>query len=1137
MKVFLCKCAAPFSLVLMLCMTNSAAFGQATTGSISGRVTDATQGILPGAAVIAHNTANGVETTAVTASDGDFNLRALPPSDYTLTVSHDGFKTTKLGPFKLDIDQKARFDVSLAVGGGNEVVTVTDAVPVLQTYGAETGQVIGRREIQDLPLKGRDFVGLMLLVPGVVYGSGGNSMNLSVNGQREFTNSVQVNGNETTSNRNNDASIKPSVDAMQEFKVVTSDYAPEFGRAAGGAIIIQTRAGTNNWHGGIYEFFRPNNTAAANRSFGTDTKVAPQLKQHNFGVTFGGPIQHDKTFFFAAYEGVRQVDGYNYLSVVPFKNQVSFRSNGDADLSGLLDPYTGNQIPIFDPDITAANYGGYVEQFPGNIIPANRVSPAGKLILSQMFPTPQTTDPYGNYFNIQHYKYDSNTGNFRMDRTFSPNDRVYLTYDIGQYRTSTSDPFGNDIPIPGGGGADSGDRTSGENQAAGATYDHTFSQSLLNEFRAGLFISALAQNSLLDGSQLANQFGIQNANVPDFPATNAFPQIQFQSGAITGGSTYKPLTFRDRNLMIADSLTWTRGRHNVKIGYEYRHLHAQPNFSLFPTPYEYFGGAYSALTSDINYCQYSYDPSCGSSQLPYGFYDGNAMYATGGNEIADLLLGLPSQVSQGLQLTNPVTTANEHTFYAQDYFQLTPTLNITFGVRYEYQQPYMEVNNHASNLDISTLSVKLAGVGANSRSLVNSDRNNFAPRIGISWRANQKTVLRAGYGMFFSPENDAKSDVLTKNYPFFTQQQFFNSPYSGLPYSFNLDAGYPHVTSVNIPAGTSSIAMTTVPDSTVYTIYYVQPNSPTAYSQSYNFTVQRDLGRGMSAEIGYVSAVARKLSYGVGNLNLDQGGGNVISPLLGQIQGILPVGSSNYNSLQTKITKPFSNGYSVLVSYTYSKSLDNGPAPFNRQSGNQQPQNPYNLLAEYGLSSSDVRHNLVMSQVIELPVGRGKWLLRNAGPLTQTLFGGWQLNSITVLHSGLPVNIVVNGNDSVHPGYRPNKIHNLRNPHTIDQWFDKSAFHANTDPGNPSQTLAGNAGRNIVIGPGYTNEDVSLFKTFDVAKQWKIQFRAEAFNVLNTPHYAQPEGNMASGKFGTISGTLGGPVGPRIMQFAVKINY
>ncbi|MGD0480392.1 MAG: TonB-dependent receptor [Terracidiphilus sp.] len=1100
------------------------AWSQATTGSISGHVSDPAGKVVPGAQVAVHDVDTGIETTAATDQSGEFDLTALPPGHYTIAVEASGFATAIVPAFDLDIDQKARFDISMKVGAVTSNVEVTGSAPILQTEGAETGQVIDGRELTDLPLEGRNFTDLMRLVPGVGSGGGGNNLNLSVDGQREFSNSVEINGTEVTGNRNNDTNMVPSPDALQEFKMVTSTYAPEFGRASGGSVLIQTKSGTNNYHGSAYFFYRPTATAA-NNTF-TAAGTTPTLQQKIYGATIGGPIMKDKAFLFLAFEGNRLNNTFSYLGNTPPVNQVKFDAAGDADLSGLTDPYTGNQVPIFNPFFFEANY--YTYQFPGNIIPKNMVSPAGKLILQNLFPQPANNSFFTNFAVNQAYTDNNNVANLRLDYTFSQKDRAYLTYDVEQGDTVTGDPYAGAIPVKNGGSADSGDLTSFENNVISVRYDHVFSPTLLNEAGGSYFVSPVTQNSPLAGSKLASTWGIQNVIIPGFPATNNLPQIQFQSGPTVGGSTYKPLTFRDKNLTFLEGLTWTKGRHDAKFGYEYRHLNSHPNFSLFPTPYEYIGGAYDAMTSDSTYCYYTYSP-CNNA---YGFYDPSAYYGTGGSEIADLLLGLPYVVDQGLQLTNASTSANENTFYLQDYWQINPKLNVTYGLRYEYQQPYVEANNDESNFSTSTLLLSLAGRGGNSRSLVNSNKADLMPRFGISYKLKPTWVLRGGMGVFYSPENDAREDILTKNYPFFTQQEFVNSDYY---LGYILDSGSPRSTTVALPSSGGTINLASVSGGSTQTVYSEPTNFPTAHSINYNFTVEKQLGSATSAEVGFVGANTRNLSYAVGNYNVN----NHLSASIGKVDALFPIGLSNYSSLQAKINRSFHNSYSILASYTYAHGLDNGPAPFDLGKGGNYPQSPFNIGSEYASSDTDLRHHFVASQIIELPVGHGKRFLSHANGLEENLLGGWQLNSITTLQTGKPVNVVSNGSNPDYPGLRPNLVGSTGVSHrTISEWFNTAAFSvpskqaASTKAG---QTLiTGNAGRNIIYGPGYTNEDMSLFKVLTLPREMKFQIRIEAFNLLNTAHYDNPIGNIAAGKqFGEITGGYS----PRVMQFAGRLTF
>jgi hypothetical protein len=564
---------------------------------------------------------------------------------------------------------------------------------------------------------------------------------------------------------------------------------------------------------------------------------------------------------------------------------------------------------------------------------------------------------------------------------------------------------------------------------------------------------------------------------------------------------------------VAEAISWTRNRHSLKLGYEYRHLNSHPDFSLFPTPYEYFGGAYAAMTSDPTYT----------------FYQSDAYYGNGGSEIADLLLGLPYVVMQGLQLTNPDTTSNEQTLYLQDSWQSTSRLNLNYGVRYEYRQPYVEANNNAANFDRSSLNILIANRGSNSRSLVDSNKANFMPRIGAAYMIDNATTVRAGFGLFYTAENDAREDILTKNYPFFTQNEYVNSPYY---FSYYLDTGIPRSTTVNLPSGVSSIDMTTVPGAANETVYSEPKDFPDGYSEMYNLTVQRMLPENLSLEAGYVGGQAHKLSYAVGNYNVS----NHLSSEIGKVQTLLPAGMSNYNALQAKAERRYANGWSVLAAYTYAHSLDNGPAPFDLRNSSA-PQSPFNLNSEYATSAADLKHNVTLSNQIEMPLGRGKRYLHSAAPLVDALIGGWHVNSIASFHTGTPVNVVSNAGYADYPGLRPNLVagENLTLPHhkrTITEWFNTAAFTSTPGQSN-SNPIPGNAGRNLVRGPGYTNVDFSLFKSFSLPETMTLQFRAESFNLLNTPHYDNPNASRNSGSFGAITSAGG----LRIMQFALKIIY
>lgn len=1105
------------------------AAAQATTGSITGRVTDPSKAVVVGAQVAARNQATGVEYSTSSNEDGNFMVQRVPPGIYTVTVTQTGFQTEVARNLELVIDQKIALDFELKIGAATSVTTVTSEAPLLQTESVETGEVIESQQILDLPLLNRNFLQLSLLTPGVVNGEGGNTLNLSVNGQREFANSVLIDGVEATGNRNNDTNLRPSVDAVEEFKVATSDYSAEFGRAAGGVVSIQTKSGTNQIHGDVYDFYRPNSTAAENYSFGGPGQ-SPNLTQHNFGGTFGGPIVKNKTFFFASYEQERLRNTITYLDSVPPLNQIVFNPDGSVDLSKLLDPGNGQQLPIFSPAFYAQNF--YSQQFPGNVIPAcpanftpdgSCVSPAGRAVLQNFFPQPNLTGTsfgyYNNFLVNAPYAYNGRTGSVRVDQDFSKNDRLSVVYHYADFNSLTADPFHGAIPVSGGGDIDQGDKEDSRSQEISATETHFFSSRLLNEFRFGYSRYRLDQLSLLNGRNLADQYGMPDINLPGFPATSGFPQVYLGEGYETGGSSYKPLYFLDSNFQFQDNIVLSSvGRHEFRFGVDFRKLNSHPIFNLLPTGFQYYSGPY----------QYAPNGPLTAAQ-DYSFYDTSYAYYNGGSDIADLLLGLPYSTQIGLQFGDPHTRSWELHFYGEDTFKVNSRLTLIYGLRYEFQNPYTEAGNNVSNYDPARNLILIAGRGGNPDSLINARKTNFSPRIGIAYQLAPKTVLRAGYGLFYTPENDAREDVLTKDYPFATQQLLFNNAYA-YPFTYQIDTGFSRVTTVPLASGQSTIDPTTIPDGNKQTVYYVDPNLKTGYASMYNMTVQQEISPSLSLEIAYVGAVSRDLPYAIGDINP----GGIQTKTLGKIEAQKSLGWGTYNSLQGKLKKRATKNLNLLVSYTWGHNIDNGPAPFDLGVNHNAPQNPFDLGIEKASSDTDARQNLVVSSIYSLPFGHHQAFGGDWNGTTDLVLGGWQVAGILVARTGLPVNIVRNGNNSLCPGARPNLVGDpsaVPGGQSLNEYFNTAAFESSSFMGS---CAAGDAGRNILRGPGYINGDFSVFKNFAMKEKYNLQTRFEFFNVTNTPHFANPGGDQSQHSFGVITGTS---AGPRIMQFAAKFIF
>jgi outer membrane receptor protein involved in Fe transport len=1118
---------------------------QATTGSITGRVTDQSGAVIPNATIRATEVNKGISFDGQTNGIGEYVVLNVTPGTYKVTASASGFAMGEALNAVITIDQKLPLNFALKAGAGDTTVVVTEAPTMLQTESSETGAVIQSQDITDLPLLSRNFYSLPYLIPGVANGNGSiNSFSITVNGQREYGNSITIDGVESTTNRTQDITVVPSVDSVQEFKVATSAYNAEFGSSAGAVVSIGTKAGTNQFHGDAYEFFRPNFTAARPYGFGGATVPPSILKQHNYGGTLGGPIKRDKAFFFVSYERTKQTNAYTYLDATPPLDQISVLPDGSVDLSQMIDPFAGLfgapaglKVKHFDPNVLYACYGGCSQEFAGDIIPANRVSKAGLNTLLNFFPKPNLSGTdngwFNNFFVDSPTNYTQNQVDARYDQDISSKDRVYLTYHYFDSNQLVTDPYHGATSVPGAGDADQANKEDVTGQTVSATYTRAFSPTTLNEFRFGYSNYEQNQYSLLNNADYSTKYGVGNIAIPGFPATVGYPYIFMGTGYLAGGSTYKPYHVKDQNYSISDNFAWSSiERHQFKFGEEFRLLNSHPVFSLFPTGFEYYGSYGFSQTGDQTY---SY------------FVNGAAFY-NGGSDIGDLLLGLPFDVDIGLQLTQPHTKSWYLGLYAQDTFKVSPQLTLNYGLRYDYYAPYVEANNNESNYDIASGDILIAGRGGNSRSLMVSRKNLFAPRIGFSYLLNPKTVIRGGYGLFYSPENDGREDFLTQNTPFAEQAVYTNYWYDGPPYQYVLDTGVARNTTINIPPN-GRIDPATLTNGNLETTFSVDPHLKTGVSQLFNAAVQRSITNNLTLEVAYVGSLAHSLSYQIGNINANpydstNKNNNRLTPNLGKIQYLSDYGSVSYNSMQVKFTKRESRNLSFLLSYTYSHDLDNGPAPFNLgHYNNNEPQDPYNLHAEWASSDNDLRHNFVFSGLWRLPFGQGQKFGSSWGPVTNAILGGWQLNSIYNMRSGTPVNVIRSNNpSSVLPGLRPDLIADPiipRDQRTLLKYFNTDAFSiARFDCSKPTSVTCnepGDAGRNIIRGPGYINLDASLFKIFAFTERYRLELRLELFNTLNTPHFANPNGDSGNmTNFGEITQTIGNM---RIAQIAGKFYF
>jgi carboxypeptidase family protein/TonB-dependent receptor-like protein len=1067
---------------------------QSTTGTLLGTVVDSGGGVLAGATVTATQRDTGLSRTGTTDTSGAYSFAYMPLGRYDIKVEKEGFKAKVVGPVMLVVDQRLRSDVVLELGTVQEMVEVSGAATLIQTDQPDVNQIVQEKEIKALPLNGRDFFSLLLLSNGVQDTSndqGGATTNVtfSVNGMRPEANSVTLDGVQMASVRESDVDLRPNVDAISEFKVLTSVPSAEYGHTAGGVISIQTKSGTNAFHGSAFEFHRNDALNAANYFRNPVNPEKAPLKQNQFGFTLGGPLRKDRTFFFVDYQGqtVRKVtEAFAQVPEEPFRR---------GDFSSLL-PGT----VIYDP-ATGGN-----QPFPNNVIPRDRWDPFGWTLLNMVdLPNLPADYPLGNYFVRQQHRVDGHEGGFRIDHVISQADRVFLRFRMNNSRLFTSDAMSRaDGPLPGlalGVNDDSRGIVQGgihddRNYNGVLSHIHLFGSRLVNEARIGFHRYELDVESNAHGRNLAESSGLRGVNRDVL--SSGLPML-YLDGYYTnfGGDDWKPLYFRDTFWQFNDTLTYTTGPHTLKFGAEYRRRREDNYFAVFPAG-AFYVGSY-ATSYQLSWWQ--------------------------GHELASLLLGRPSFGYLGRRFGSPVIEDRQYAAFVQDDWKVTDKLTMNLGLRYDYNTPFFSPSDELSMFDVDQRKILVAGQDGVSRYIVNPDRNNFAPRIGLVYQANQKTTVRTGFGVFYTPET-AKRDDLRHNPPFYRQATWYDE------WQFSDPAPPPLAEPGVYPSG--------------YDTTNVDRNLKTGYSMQYLLALQRELPGGVLFEAAYVGSQAHGLPFVV-NVNQAQANGTP-APFdgLGQVRLIRAIGDSDYHSGQFKLEKRFSEGVFVLASYTWSNSIDTVSSALFSSEVTGGVQNIFDVRQNRGPSDWDVPHRFSLAYVYDLPYGKGRRFGADGRGLLSALLGNWQMSGLFMARSGTPGTVTVGGTI---PGgnARPNLLHDPTLPsseRSPDRWFDTTAFVANYAPDGRT-LLAGNAGRNIIRGPGYVNFDLGVVKFIPIKNDVRLQLRAEVFNLTNTPHFAMPVLNMSDKAFGKIThtrnstnfGSSATSFANRMIQLAVKLEF
>jgi hypothetical protein len=1016
-----------FPAIVCLCaflLWHSPAYAQYDTGSIVGTVHDATGGIVSGASVRVTNTKNGRVYELTTTDLGTFELNGLPASVYLVETSKAGFKTERVEDILLYATDRREVNVKLAVGAATEQVTVMADTFTVNTQSSDLGASIDSRSVSNLPLNGRDFTALIALVPGsVTTGAfGQNSLggfettfagvNVLLDGADATR--IDVNAVSTQLGRQESRISRASIDSIQEFKVLSSTYSAEYGRSAGDIVNVITKSGGNTIHGSLFDYFR-NDAMDTKNYFAT---LPTPLRLNQFGGNVSGPIVKDKLFYFVNYEGVRQIVT-TPISLVPVMTEAE-----RANLSTAMQPVMAT-VPF--PSV------------PGPVIFAGQGAGGTDIVRNDL-----------GYFNGNlRNTLREDTGSVKIDYNATPKDTFAFRFNVNDSFTSTQYGIATGQISP----------STSRNFLLKGTWNHTLSSALLNEF--GIAFNRPQTDSLGGGS-----------GFPFFQCSTFWgcgPATDF--GATPGPALFSSLR-PQHSLQFLDTLTWVKGKHTIKAGFDIRH--AVTHDTLQPQEFLAFDGIHN----------FEQAQALQLSTLGY-------------NEV-------------GVQNTN-------YDFFVQDDIRLTPKFTVNLGLRYEYNTVLQ--GDLIGNFNIATLTLDPIG-----KPLYNPDRNNFGPRVGFSWDpfGHGKTVLRGGFGVFYSPMLTGAALGLASNY-----QQSFNFNFFDLlfgtrtcnpPYSLTYPVPNPLPTCTPaLPANVTGL----------------DKNIRDTYSLHWSLGVQQEILKDTILETAYVGNRGVKgpagAAYAGEELNLSPFPltPNQLSPNFGQIRRFGNFINSNYEALQVSLRRRVSKGVTLDANYTYSHETDDA---VNILTGAYQ--NSHNPNLDYASGDIDVRNNFTLGAVWDIPV---------ASSLPRRLAEGWQISSLVQARGGLPYTIAVAppflGIDQIRPNLtgQPVTLPGSNTPgNPAHRQINPAAFAP------PPSGQYGDVGRNTGRGPGFTQWDASFAKTTSINERLSVQFRGELFNILNHPNFANPDGNLTDSNFGISTSTIGNHVGTgtsRQAQLVLKLLF
>jgi hypothetical protein len=1156
-------------------------YTQIVNASLYGNVIDPTGAAIPGATITARNIATGIETKTASDAAGNYILPSLPPATYSITLEQKGFKATVISGVTLLVDQKARLDAQLQVGGVTTSVQVSGAAPLVDTKTASVGTVVGEQEVVELPLNLRRITTLATLVPGTVnnqgqgYSSylGGGSpfseVTYTAGGLRDASNTLLIDGMESRAWSTGGFALEPPPDAVEEFKIQTNIYSAAFGKTAGSTMNLITKSGTNQLHGDAYEFLR-NNDLDARNFFATDQtnpvtgadipgSARPEYRRNQFGFTLGGPIRRNKTFAFGYYDALREIKGLSLTNLVPTDAERTGNLSGvltgqtinlcgaggptnlNFDSGQLFDPATES---MFTCPAGSASAGSAIlvgNPIPGNVI--TTLDPVSQKVLAA-FPEPNRPG-FPNYVNQTPRVRSDNQFGGRIDESISEKDQFFVHYLFGQ--SNITDPSAGYTTLPG-----FGDRIFFRGQNVSTEWIHTLGPHLLNEARVGFQRNNPVDNCLEcpRAQGFIESFGIKNVHSLG-PALEGFPYFSFVNYAGVGDAGYRPVTNVEMVENYGDHLTWTKGRHTVVVGTDvqpWQEFRQQNPYS--PHGQFSFDGQYSGLAGET--------PDAGLV-----------------SDLADLELGYPYNAGSMLAYTDSNLAGGMFlNLYGQDDVKVSSNLSLNFGLRWEYRrQPVDERDNivqfiptappfsgigdgllitalpDAANdalctdpaysylisasgqclVASSAVRQHLGYTGRTRRSITRPYYRDYAPRFGLSWRplASDKLIVRTGYGIFYDLGNLNIWQHVTGN-PIFSPKPYY-SPAFGSP-----------------PPLTDGLATTTQnvfatggipPLSQQYAALWVAPDFRAPLAQMWSFGIQSQLAQNWALEANYVGTKANHLDDQRQFFNQPEPGVGDLQPRRPypdfSILGFFTSDQNSfYNSLQLELTKKFSSGFSALISYTFAKAMDDGGG----SEFGQYPQDDNDRKANRARSAVDARQRLVFSPIWQLPVGNGKrWL--NRGGVANGILGGWEISAVWNIQSGFPFGPIssqdFSNTGSVSP--YPDRTCSGVGQKTVSSWFDASCFTtvALSAALANGQPRFGNSGRNILDAPGQNNLDLALIKDFQLGEHFKLQFRAESYNIANQAHFGFPVATVGNPNIGQLTSASDG----RDTQFGLKLQF